>query len=154
MVAEDMKLAGQTTSSWIAQDMERAGHPDAHLNKGTTAFVSQQKRETEEFMSGRKVKTAPAKQVKLEDTPPKQVELKDAPPKQVELKDEPVMIVANEDTAVKVDLPADALNLDFHADALKVDLHEKATNEHHGVKDFVKRAAKKAVMPWKKWKDL
>jgi hypothetical protein len=54
-IMEDLVRAGKANMSdaWIAKDMERAGHPDVHLNTGTP-FKTHEDRETEEFMATRK----------------------------------------------------------------------------------------------------
>lgn len=150
IVAEDMKQAGQASNSWIARDMQRAGQADARLNKGPTAFVSHQKRETEEFMNARKVKIAPAAAVDLAEAvePAEAVELSSLV--QIAMEDMPYKndskeIFVNDDT-LQEPLSMDILSLGHH-------LHDPA-KEHYGVKNVMKRAAKKMLMPWRKWSDL
>lgn len=168
MLAEDMTRMGKTSmdNGQVFRDMELAGHPDAHLNKQSDgAFVSHQKRETDEFMSTRKVKMAPSKQeIPLVDDGPIVILTHDETHNEHTMEQDKEhammstrkvkMAPSKQEVPLVDDGPVGTLTDGETQNEHDEEHDEEHDMEHHRVRDFVKRAAKKAVHPFTKWKDL
>jgi hypothetical protein len=63
-IMEDLERVGKAGMSdeWIAKDMERAGHPDIHLDNDTPFLKTRKDRETKEFMASSMAKRTSLKE--------------------------------------------------------------------------------------------
>lgn len=147
LVAKDMQMVGKTSSDWVEADMERTGRADPHMNTELLT-MSHKQRETEAFMSTRKAEVAPLQESEVKavvGTAPVEEEAGAPPP----------VVVAKSIQEEKVELMPKTVALEEKPTEIKSAVaKEEPHATHHEFMHNLKRASKKVVMPWKKWKDL
>eukprot|EP00977_Amphora_coffeiformis_P009636 scaffold2219_cov177-Amphora_coffeaeformis.AAC.12 len=169
MITKDMKKMGQSQiDDWVIQDMERAGHPDSHLNMDSLHHESHKDRETKEFMKTRKTKVA-SNVDKPHMKPPTYKTTKfgkDSHPCTVEAKTDSSVAGTEtkpiiEDSVEPLD-EAELAGFIVPKESKRMKRRNKKRNmkrddedeDHHSLLHNVVRVSKKVIHPRKPWKDI